>query len=106
MNQNQNTNLCTTCNNSPCLWSIYRDDILNEVNEWIPVLSDEDSVPDKGTVRYMCKLTYLRLHTGIVFPNSAIVRRFNLPSCVRNGICELVADNNNWPSIQDNVNQS
>ena len=75
---------------------MYRDEVLNDVNEWIPFLSDEDSVPDKRAIRHMCKMTYVRLRHGFVVPNQCRLN-YNYPSCVRKGICELVADNNNWP---------
>ena len=67
---------------------MYRDDILSEVNGWIHSLMEEESVPDEKTIRHMCKHAFVRKHYG-VNPSSV---RSNIPSSVRHGIRELVAN--------------
>ena len=92
MNENHNTNNCLHCSNSPCLWSIYQEEVLDEVTGWIHTLLNEEDVPNERKIKKYCYNTFVRLHYGV---NSRNIR-VNLPRCVKDGIHELVADHNQW----------
>ena len=90
MNQHHNTHHCHHCNHSPCLWSMYKEQVLDEVNGWIHTLLHEEDVPDQRTIRNYCYRTFVRLHYGVL-PSGV-----QLPRCVIDGIHEMVADQNQW----------
>ena len=77
--ENNIENHCHHCEDNPCLWSQYRDEILESVQTWILTLDD---YPNNRFIRNRCYKTFTAMYHGVL--GNGV--RVDIPQCVKDGI--------------------
>ena len=82
---------CSLCGESPCIWLLYEDTIVNMTNEWIDFSTTaEGRPPTNNLARKEAYKCFVRMHHGHLGAGN----RQKIPGCVLDHIRGLYPDDN------------